>query len=138
MVAGCENCFGGLLMKQKYSREVQKGLEEHYALLNEEFLLQKAIDERTEKELREQWREKVKTLELYFSENKFDVCNRCHKDLCLLMDTASGCGYIGRKLEANFDGEMLVYFVVETPKGVWDEGFVPLTDSQINQIGIIF
>ena len=77
------------------------------------------------------------TAVFYKLENHFPICDRCYISDCKLNDTTFGCGYIGKKVDRDFSQQGIGYKVIDIPKGVWDEVFVPLTDEQINGISII-
>ena len=123
---------------------IEEGLDEYWyediVRPQEEREMMKAYDKHLKKIGEKKYEIKKQIIQDYMKQDQHDICNRCFIGECRLMDEVFGCGYIGKKLklEDDLDEESIKYKIVDMPKGVWDEIFVPLTDEQINAMTAIF
>jgi len=72
----------------------------------------------------------------YMIKNPQDICNRCLKECDLIKEFINSCGYVGLKVKWNDDETEAR--IESFPKGIWDDGFTPLTDEDIKNIKSIF
>jgi hypothetical protein len=128
-------------MKQSSRTIIQEGIEEyHYETVGrveEEREMMREYDKYEEALYKKKFDIKSNLIKNFKSQNQNDICNKCFAKDCGLLDEIFGCGYIGKKLELDYGKENITYNIVDTPKGVWDEIFVPLTDQQINNFTAI-
>jgi hypothetical protein len=125
-------------MKQEVRQMIKEELNEHYyETVIRPVEEQKTWNEGLDKMYEERWNKQKKAVKNYLKENSPETCKKCYISACLLFDATFGCGYIGKKLKENFE-DREEYKIVDSPKGVWDEIFYPMTDEQINNIEAIF
>ncbi len=129
-------------MKYKDRAVLLDGLNEHHyetvVRLEEERDMMREYDKYEEELYNKEFEIKKNIINDYMAQNSHDICNKCFSESCKLLDETFGCGYIGKKLELDYEKEEISYNIIDMPKGVWDEIFVPLTDQQINNFTAIF
>jgi hypothetical protein len=129
-------------MKYKNIAVIQEGLSEHHyetvIRLEEEREMMREYDKYEKRLYKKKLELKKNTIHDYLAQNPHDICNKCFSKSCNLLDETFGCRYIGKKLELDYEKEEISYNIIDIPKGVWDEIFVPLTDQQINNFTTIF
>lgn len=129
-------------MKYKDRAVLLDGLNEHHyetvVRLEEERDMMREYDKYEEELYNKKFEIKKNIIQNYITQNPNAICSKCFTKSCGLLDEVFGCGYLGKKLELDYEKEEISYNMIDIPKGVWGEIFVPLTDQQINNFIAIF
>ena len=118
-------------MKQKNRQIIERELKHIQEISEERRMFREAEERAYEIEVQKQKR----IAERYLRENSPEICKKCY-GACHLSNFPYECSYIGKTIISDL-GEEEGYRIVDSPTGMWDKTFVPMTKEQINRFNLI-